>query len=288
MSEIRKYITSRHSDGVLLEIDYSQLEIFVLAHLSQCSALKSDLLSGVDIHAKSARRLFGFGFTKKQRKIAKQLSFQLQYGAGYKSMALSNAIPEAQAKKFIDNYYSMYPGVAEYHASMKDAVEMNKVPSGQRSKKGYPVAKSLYKSETGRIYTFVESDAPEWMANPKFPGATPVHTTFSPTKIKNYQNQGYATGDIVPLVLGNLWRELNLFNSAYNLDVVRIVNTVHDSVLFDCYNEKYALMWAKRAKKVMESAPDMLANQLGVDFTMPLYVEAAAGWDWYTMRVLDI
>jgi DNA polymerase I-like protein with 3'-5' exonuclease and polymerase domains len=289
VSEIRKYMVSRFMKGRILELDYSQLEIFVLAHLSDDSALKKDLLSGTDIHGKSARRLFGSGYTKKQRKIAKQLSFQLQYGAGYKSMALSNAIPEAQAKKFIENYYTMYPGVEAYHARMQHEIEVGRRTTDKRSKKGYPVGVSKIQSETGRIYTYTEQDAPDFMANPKFPGVKPKKVSFSPTKIKNYQNQGYATGDIVPLVLGHVWRRMNQYNlERGNLNPVCIVNTVHDSIVFDCPNEVVALDWAESAAAVMRDAPKLLKEVLGVEFTMPLNVEAEIGHNWLEMEEITI
>jgi DNA polymerase I-like protein with 3'-5' exonuclease and polymerase domains len=288
MSEIRRYMISRFPDGRILELDYSQLEVFVLAHLSGDSALKRDLIAGVDIHAKSAARLFGTGFSKAQRKIAKQLSFQLQYGAGYKSMALDNAITESKAKEFIENYYTMYPGVAKYHNDMYIEVSNNRKSTQQRSAKGYPIGVSKVQSETGRIYTYSEQDAPDWMANPKFPGMKPVHVSFSPTKIKNYQNQGYATGDIVPIVLGRVWRCLNDYNKQFTEPEVLIINTVHDSIVFDCASEHVATNWARIAASVMGRAPSILKEVLDVDFSMPLKAEAEIGRNWLEMKELPL
>jgi DNA polymerase-1 len=285
MSDIRKYLRSRFGDeGRILELDYSQLEIFVLAHLSGDQQLKQDLHSGQDLHGISAAKLFGSKFTKAQRRIAKSLSFQLQYGAGYKSMAAQNNIPESLAKKFIDQYYGRYPQIRLYQERLQNEVEGSRRVTDKRTPKGYQRGKSKFQSETGRIYTFWEDDAPDWMANPRYPGAKPKSTTFSPTKIKNYQVQGYATGDIVPMVVGKLFRELCVYNNSQGGELVLFINTVHDSVVFDCVNELHAETWAYIAQTIMQAAPVMLKEHLHVDFSMPLRVDAEMGKNWQDMK----
>jgi hypothetical protein len=119
-------------------------------------------------------------------------------------------------------------------------------------------------------------------------GRAAKSTTFSPTKVKNYQVQGYATGDIVPVVLGALWRNMLLFNAAREERVINLINTVHDSVLFDCDNIVVAFEWAHVAKTVMESAPKLVYDRLGVEFSMPLKVEAEIGKDWFNMKEFKI
>lgn len=290
MSDIRKYLCSRFGTaGRILELDYSQLEIFVLAHLSRDKQLQQDLRSGKDLHAISAEKLFGAGFSKAQRRIAKSLSFQLQYGAGYKSMAAQNNVPEALAKKFIETYYQRYPQVKQYQDELQEKIYKLRQHTDQKTRKGYPKGMSKFQSETGRIYTFWEDDAPDWMANPRFPGMKAKKVTFSPTKIKNYQVQGYATGDIVPIVIGKLFRELCLYNrdSLPNSPKVLFINTVHDSVVFDCDTEDHAYEWAWQASEIMKDAPLYLKAHLGVDFTMPLKVDAEMGNNWQDMKEFD-
>ena len=87
------FISRWGSDGYLMEVDFSQLEVVALAILSGDPVLKDDLLSGRDMHRMRAAELFGIpeaSVTDGQRQLCKQLSFQLQYGAGYKSMAEKN------------------------------------------------------------------------------------------------------------------------------------------------------------------------------------------------------
>lgn len=281
MSDIRKAFVSRYTDtGVLLELDYSQLEIYVLAYLSGDKQLKEDLLSGKDLHNISATMLFGHAFTPAERKIAKQLSFQLQYGAGARSMAETNNIRLELAETFIRKYYERYTGVAAYQKAKIAEVDANRQSSLMRTKSGLPAGISKISSETGRIYTFVEMDSPDWMKKA---------TGFSPTKVKNYFTQGFATGDIVPTVLGVLHRELKQWckTRKYTKDVI-LVNTIHDSVMFDCESRSAAIEWATRAKEIMESAPDILKKVYNIDFDLPLKVGVEMGVSWYDMKVLDI
>lgn len=284
MSEIRKVFTSRFEEGLLVELDFSQLEIYALADLSGDKTLQADLLSGADLHAISAEMLFGKGFTPEQRKIAKQLSFQLQYGAGAKSMSERNKISLEMAKSFIQNYYDRYTGVKKYHDNLLSWVKKGRYPSVRRTATGNPAGKSKLLSPSKRIYVFVEEDTP-WAKLPKI--ANGIHqevTGFSPTKVKNYPVQGYATGDIVPMVLGKLYRELASKPESYR-DTVLMVNTTHDSVLFDCCSVRVAATWAKRAREIMESAPLMLKDIFGIDFfTEKLPVGVTVGKDWYYMR----
>ena len=278
MSEVRKHYTSRFENGRILELDFSQLEIYVLAFLSQDSQLIDDLLSGADLHGISAENLFGAMYTKAHRKIAKQLSFQLQYGAGAKSMAASNDILITTARKFIKNYYERYPQVKAFQDRMIEEVEKLRETSEKRTKKGLPAGVAKWQSLSGRIYTFVEQDAPSFVDK---------EASFSPTQIKNYPTQGFATGDIVPLVVGKLYRRLLDWSNEI-ADPVLMIGTVHDSVVFDCANKSVAKLWAKEAKKVMEMAPEYVREVFGIEFNLPLRVEAEYGENWHDMVELDL
>lgn len=280
MSDIKKCFISRFPDGVLLEIDYSQLEIYVLAYLSNDPQLKLDLLSGVDLHGISAERLFGKGYTDAQRRIAKSLSFQLQYGAGYKSMAEQNDISETLAKKFIKLYYERYPMVKQFQDEVASIVRSTRITDPDlRTKTGIPAGMGFYKAETGRFYVFTEKDSPDWMTRA---------TSFSPTEMKNYPVQGFATGDIVPMILGKLHRGLSNWHGGKEPPIVVMINTVHDSVLFDCSSESIAKIWYQDAKVIMESAPRYLKEHFNINFDLPLKVDAKVGKNWGEMEKLDI
>lgn len=274
MSNIKKHFKSRWKEkGTLIEADYSQLEIYVLAHLSGDINLKNDLLSGKDLHAISAENLFGPRFTKEQRKIAKQLSFQLQYGAGAKSMAEKNNISVYKAKQFIVQYYRRYPDVENYQEYLIQLVRKSRiVPPGARTEKGFPQGVGSYQQDTGRLFTFVEEDSPEWIKH--------TETSFRPTQIKNYGIQGFAGGDIVLTSLGVLHRELK--QNEKLKDNCLLINTIHDSVMADC-KDGYVSDAVELITDTMEAAPQYLKEWYDIDFDLPLQVEVKTGKNWGEM-----
>jgi len=274
MSQIKKHFTSRFPDGYLLEADYSQLEIYVLAYLSGDTQLKADLLNGVDLHSQAAERLFGRNFTAEDRKTAKQLSFQLQYGSGAKAMSIKNGIPISLAKKFIAQYYERYPGVAVYQNKLLEQVKASREVSEERTEGGFPRGVGKYQSETGRIFVFKEYDSPSFMQEKG------EYTSFKPTEIKNYGVQGFAGGDIVLTVLGRLFRDLK--NSEYH-DGILLINTIHDSILLDIKHRDLIPGAKWIVSRHMKSAPDYLKEDYGIDFDLPLKIEFKAGKNWAEM-----
>ena len=147
MSEIKKVFVSRFGDdGVIVEADWSQLEVYALAFLSGDKQLKQDLIDGIDIHSMNAANLKGVSYSHfvlrislgdadaiKARKLAKALSFQLQYGAGPAKMAKTNKCSEKLAKDFIKTYFTRYPGVKVYHDELQAAVKENRKASTART-----------------------------------------------------------------------------------------------------------------------------------------------------------
>jgi len=291
MSDIKHCFTSRFEGGSILEADYSQLEVIVLAHLSNDFQLKADLLSGMDMHRVRAAELFDIpedDVTSKQRKIAKAFSFQLQYGAGAPSMAEKNEQPEALAKKFIENFYARYPDVKAWQERVKADVEASRRPSKKQTKLGRTAGVGFITSETGRNYVFFEDDNPYYNPSAKWGKSSKSATNFSPTKMKNYPVQGMATGDIVPMMLGELFEEL-MSHPEYKENVL-LINTVHDSVMFDCKftDERKIEEVGSWIKNIMEFAPTRLKEHFDIAFELPLTVEVEAGSTWGELKKLDI
>lgn len=107
---------------LLLGADYSQIELRILAHLSQDPNLLAAFQRGEDIHASTAAFLFGVPIEKvdgKMRRIAKTINFGLVYGMGEFGLAQRIEIPAAQAAEFIKNYFARYPKVKEYLEATK-------------------------------------------------------------------------------------------------------------------------------------------------------------------------
>ena len=295
MSDIKNCFVSRFEHGTLVEFDYSQLEIIGLAVLSRDHVLKSDIVSGIDLHCQNTANMYKVDYQlvkdaydrgdadwTAKRKMVKSFSFQLQYGSGAAAMAKSNGVGKDVAEDFIKAYYGRYQGVKHWQDENIKQVEFNKYPTSQKSTKGYPICESVLRSSTGREYVFKEYDSPEWMQEKG------IKTSFSPTMIKNYPVQGFSTGDVVPIALSKVFRYL-LRNDL--TDVIKIVNTVHDSILFDIdsLNINGINTQLLNLKQVMESISTEINNWWpDINFDMPLKVDASVGSNWGNITAVDL
>ena len=102
---------------VLVSADYSQIELRIMAHLSQDPALLDAFTKGADIHRATAAEVFGIDadeVTSEQRRYIKAVNFGLIYGMGAFGLASQLGIERGAAQQFIDRYFARYPGVAAY------------------------------------------------------------------------------------------------------------------------------------------------------------------------------
>lgn len=289
---VKKYFTSRFPGGSMVEMDFSQLEIIGLAILSKDHQLKQDILDGLDLHSVNTATLYNvdYHFVKEQvdkgdkewnakRRIVKIFSFQLQYGAGPRTMAENAGVSIDRAKEFIEAYYTRYPQVKEWQEGIIDQVRRDATPSNTKTPKGFPAQRSFLTSPTGRWYTFTEQDAPEWMADKG------EATSFSPTQIKNYPVQGFSTGDVVPLALGEVFRYLIRSKSKEH---IKFVNTVHDSLIFDV-SPDLDIGVLRDIKKILEGLPEKI-NHLWpeVRFDLPLHAGVEMGPSWGECKPVSI
>jgi DNA polymerase I-like protein with 3'-5' exonuclease and polymerase domains len=286
MSKIKQHFVSRWEGGYILEADFSQLEVIALAHLTQDKQLIADIMSGIDLHCVRAAELFdvpqsrfiqeykaGDKTREKQRKLAKAFSFQLQYGSGPTNMAKTNGVPVSVAKKFIENYYNRYPRIKEWQDEIAKEIQITRKPSKHlKTKKGIPAGQGYHKSETCRRYVFQEFD------NDYRPG----QVRFSSTQMKNYPVQGFATADIVPLVLGELLARLK--DDPTLAESCLMINTIHDSIIFDVRSRDILDYAAHTIQDTMQSAPALLKQYFGIDFTLPLHVDVEYGKNWMELE----
>ena len=115
--EIRKAFIAAGPDQCLLSADYSQIELRLLAHLSQDRTLIESFRAGEDVHRRTAALIFGVPaekVTPEQRARAKTINFGVIYGMGATRLAREIAISLEEAKRFIDAYFATYPGVHRY------------------------------------------------------------------------------------------------------------------------------------------------------------------------------
>ncbi|TPE52194.1 DNA polymerase I [Amaricoccus solimangrovi] len=225
----------------LLSLDYSQIELRILAHIADIPALKEAFREGLDIHAMTASEMFGVpieGMPSHIRRQAKAINFGVIYGISAFGLANNLRIPRDVAKKFIDTYFERFPGIREY----MDATVAFAKANGH--------VETLFGR---RIHT------PE--INAKGP-----HAGFAQRAAINAPIQGTAADIIrramirVPAAIAGLPAKMLL--------------TVHDELLFEV--EAGAVEETAAAVRAVMEAATMPVLALDV----PLVVEAGSGANW--------
>jgi DNA polymerase I-like protein with 3'-5' exonuclease and polymerase domains len=269
MSRIKECFTTRFENGKIVNADFSQLEVVGLAILSLDRQLIDDIKSGRDMHVVRAAELLGIAesaVTKQQRQLAKMLSFQLQYGSGARNMAEQNKIHINLAKKFIEQYYERYKDVKQWQDYVRDSVVASRRVEGH-TKGGYPRGVGTYRSPSGRAYSFYEYDPMGgWQKDP----------SFSPTEMKNYPCQGFSTGDVMALYRSQVMRQLlpNMFTN------ILFINSVHDSVMFDCDGDESVAICKKVLYNVCKELPMLLTKRFGIEVPLEFNIDVETGPSW--------
>ncbi len=223
-----------------ISADYSQIELRVLAHLSQDKKLVHAFLSGADVHTETAALLFNVPFqkvTSEQRQIGKRINFSILYGLTPFGLSKDLGIPFKDAKEYIATYFAQYPGVSAW---MEGVVEETK-------KHGY-------------VQTY-------WGRRRYIPAIYEQNKTLYEEARRvaiNTKAQGTAA-EIMKLGMINLDSALR----AQNLDA-HIVLQIHDELLISVDNAQKDAM-ATLAKATLESV---------VDWHVPLLVTTRMGKDW--------
>ncbi len=237
----RKYFIPENRDYVLIDADYSQIELRLLAAISGDRHMTEAFLEGQDIHASTAARVFGVPqneVTTELRKRAKAINFGILYGMGEFSLAEDLGISRYQAKAYIDSYLSTYPAIDRYlHNIVKEGYE-----------KGYVT------TMFGRRRYIPELAAHNKNLN-----------HFGERVAMNSPIQGSAA-DIIKIAMIRVSDRLK----KSGIDA-RLILQVHDELLVEanrnCVDEAYAIL-----KEEMEHA---------VDLPVPLRVGIASGDNWF-------
>ena len=109
----------------LLSIDYSQIELRLLAHFSQDTALLEAFNTGVDIHLATSIKLFGEEQAKEKRSFAKSVNFGLLYGMGPKKLSEELGISTGEAKDIITDYFAAFPTVKSFLEGIQERVKID-------------------------------------------------------------------------------------------------------------------------------------------------------------------
>ena len=292
ISSIKNSMTSRFKVGHLVEADYSQLEIRVLAIATRDPVLIDDLNAGIDPHKMFAAQIYGIPqdqVTPDQRKLAKGFSFQLQYGASAGGISKHWNVPKKLVQTFIDAYYTRYPLVKHWQDQNIAFTKDHAVNKGIRVKSkddpttDIPVLSSTlpgiwYGSAAPYIGGFFMNQVQSNYGEPD----------FAPTQIKNYPIQGGAA-DIILLVLGALHSNWRTIFKQY--EHIHMVNTVHDSFLLDLDTIvlKDIRGEIESFKEALERLPAMLMRDMfGLDSPVAFPVDISIGRNWGDMKSIII
>lgn len=292
-SEVKKMFISRFLNGVMMESDYSQLEVIIQAMLTGDKQMCEDVRNAVDFHCKRVSawkkityeealyRCKNENFPqykewKGYRTDAKVFSFQRAYGAGNNKIATYTGMPIEEVQALAEAENKLYPSVEKFNEAV--AKEVDRTARPFKDITGKIFRKGTYITPDGTRYIFRSYEA---LAFQKRKG---INDSFKPTEMKNYPIQGTG-GYVVQIALGRLWR-MFVANDNYKGKAL-LCNTVHDSVWTDCCKDIEMQVGADM-KRVMEGIPDYLKELHGMKVTVPFPVEVETGLNLYEKQVLHL
>ena len=240
---IRKYFVP--ADGcVFIDADYSQIELRIMAHLSEDASLIEAFSSGADVHAITASKVFHVPLsevTPQMRRNAKAVNFGIIYGISAFGLSEDLNISRKDAKEFIEEYFRTFPKVKEY---LDKGVE-------EAKKKGYVT--TLF----GRRRPLPELSSSNFMQR-----------AFGERVAMNAPIQGTAA-DIMKIAMIKVRTRLESEGLRS-----RVILQVHDELLIEAPSDE-ALTAEKILKEEMENA---------VSFSVPMIVETSTGDSWYNAK----
>ena len=238
--EIRKAFIPRDKDHVLLAADYSQVELRIIAALSEEEAMIEDFVSGADIHSATASKVFGVAMEEVDREMrskAKAVNFGIIYGQGAFGLAQNLGIKRGEAKEIIENYFAKYSKLKDY---MSENVEFAR-------KNGY------VETVLGRRRYLKDINA-----------GNAIVRGFAERNAVNAPIQGSAA-DIIKLAMINIHRRFKEKNFKS-----KMIMQVHDELVFDAHKDELEII-KPLIKSEMEGAYKM---------SVPLLVEVDQGNNW--------
>jgi DNA polymerase-1 len=159
----------------LIAIDYSQIELRLLAHFSEDATLLAAFNNGVDIHLATAAKIFGENFAKEKRSFAKTINFGLLYGMGAQKLSATLNISTKEAKELIDGYFEGFPTVKAYLEEVKTKAKIDGYVKTLLGRKRY----FGFEGANGRDLAMYEREA----ANTVFQGSAADLIKLSMNKI---------------------------------------------------------------------------------------------------------
>ena len=242
--EVRKLFSAKSQDRVLIDADYSQIELRLMAAFSGCQALIDAFNKNVDVHARTAANVFNVpieNVTPQMRRDAKAVNFGIIYGISDYGLADNLGIGAKAAGEYIKKYFETYPEVKEY---MDKNVEFAK-------KNGYAV------TMLGRKRYIREINAQNYNLR-----------TFGERVAMNMPLQGSAA-DIIKIAMINVYKTLKDRGLKSKL-----ILQVHDELVIDAFVDE--------KDEVRKILVDCMEN--AVKLSVPLTVEVNESYNWYDCK----
>lgn len=241
--EIRKMFVAK--DGyVLVDADYSQIELRVLAHIANDETMINAFRNNEDIHAVTASQVLGIPLedvTKEQRSSAKAVNFGIVYGIGEFSLAQDLHISVKEAKAYIESYLEKYHGVRNYMEGIKE----------QAKKDGY------VKTMLNRIRYIPELKSPNYNIR-----------QFGERVALNTPIQGTAA-DIIKLAMVRV--DNRLINEGLKS---KLILQVHDELIVEAHKDE-----VDKVKQILSEE-----MQGAMELNVPLKVDMSTGHSWYDAK----
>ena len=238
--EIRKAFVSGFAGGVIVSADYSQIELRIMAHLSQDRHLTEAFRAGQDVHALTAAKIFRVDIgdvTPGQRRIAKTANFGIMYGISAFGLSQRLKIPRAEARKIIDDYFESFPSISAYITDVLASARENGYVETIFGRKRYLPD---INSRNATVRSLAERNAIN----------APIQGT---------------SADIIKLAMINVSRRISEAGLRS-----RMVLQIHDELVFDAP--------AEEAGRLREIALEEMENV--VRLSVPLTVECNYGKNW--------
>jgi DNA polymerase I len=238
--EIRSAFVSRDKDHKLMAVDYSQIELRIIAALSEDPNMIQSFRDGLDIHAATAAKVYGVSIeevTREQRSAAKAVNFGIIYGQSAFGLAQNLKISRTEAKAIIDSYFEQYGTIKNY---------MDKVIA-QAREEGY-----------------VETIMKRRRYLPDINSGNAIVRGYAERNAINAPIQGSAA-DVIKMAMISVHSEMKKENVKS-----KMILQVHDELVFDVHNSEEALM-QDLVRKAMEKA---------VKLTVPMQVELKLADNW--------
>ena len=238
--KIRSSFVPQNKDNVILAVDYSQIELRMLAHLSGDEALIESYKEGIDIHARTAAAIYGVKLDEvnsDMRRDAKVVNFGVLYGMTAFRLSRDLKIPMSQAKDFITGYFDMYQGVQQYIEDIKAAAHRDGYVETLSGRRRY-------------IAGIDSSDRMESQMAERMAVNTPV--------------QGSAA-DLIKIAMIRIQKRIN----AEHLPL-KMMLQVHDELVFECPRDQVEPM-SQMVKAEMEGA---------MQLKVPLVASVGFGENW--------